>query len=233
MATAQIGFAFYEVSKTAEIKSWNPIDIIMQKHQTYWHVEVAFPKHSLPSDHPKKHTGDPSQVVAYGIMARDSSDRKKPGKVFEMDRFFTSENYKFDWFQVPIKGVLNALNFAQKQVGKPYDKDGHKRILFSPRPSTVDSKSWYCTNLAAAIGQLAVPALDGIHPGCCSTDELKEKLAGDAYKTFRFNPSISLKEKTENDRLRRELRGQRTTKGSGIMRGDPNENYAKVVKHYS
>jgi len=225
-----IVFAFYD-SKNAT-KSGNPVNRIMQYHQRYWHSETLFIKSDLPDDHPKKATGHSLQVVAYGVMTRNAKNPEIVGTVFEMDRFFDSQKYRFIACYVTPENYEKALTFARLQIGKPYDPSGHSMLLWNPRPSTVDSKSWYCTNLTAAIAVQALPVMREVHPGACSTDRLWEKISMHPH-TYNFTPPSYARddEKTKED-LRRKLKGMASTSGTGITRCDTNDS-GKTIYHYS
>lgn len=231
-----IGFAFFEKIVGRPTTRGNILSALMKSHQNNWHCEVAFPKEYLPADHPLKHTGiKEGKVVAYGIMARNPIDGTK-GTVFEMDREFSSPQYKWVWCKVPYPLYLKALKVAQLQVGKPYDPSGHTRILWNPRPSTPDGRSWYCTNLTTLIGKQAVNTLFGVHPGAICTDKLREKVEAYKNKTFYTPPALASRIQRENDQMKRNLSGAYMNSSVCIRKSSPMEDtsqYVKMVKHNS
>lgn len=215
-----IGVAFYNKKNRRE--NGGIFSRFLQRRQQYWHVELGIKQKDIPERHPMKYKIHKDNVLAYGVKARDEADPNKPGKVFEQERVFSSPNYEWEWINVNEEDFNRAIDFAQKQIGKPYDPMGHVFLLFSPRTSDVNSPSWYCANLTMAILQQAVPITRGFHPGTTSTDDVyhivnqhtdkanflspmnKRMLAEQAHKNFtqtRRQPIQRKKSKKQMNRI--------------------------------
>lgn len=234
---ATVGFAFYQAPKQVKRKG-SIMSRLMQANQEYWHVEFAVPPDALPDDDPMKNTGGKNQVLAFGIMARDpdrrdASGKPLPGKVFKKWRVFSSTQYKWSWCEVDVANLKRAIQFANKQIGKPYDARGHYALLWNPRESTVDSKAWYCTNLAVAIGQQAIPELRCLHPGAVSTDQLRERLLRHPRTSFRMPPTLAQQADRENEKARNEMRMLPRRAAAQMSRENGIDYTGKSVKPYS
>lgn len=123
------------------------------ERQTYIHVEIAFPLSSITQEQKAEfnikfpHATPLSECV---LAFASFSDRG----VVAQARPFTNPGYKFFHVNVSRMEFQQALAFALRQIGKPYDHTSASwRILvFPPNPST---KTYWCASLTHAILQHA------------------------------------------------------------------------------
>jgi len=148
-STVIVSIAFYH-RKNNTIRANSIFRRFIQGTQTIWHVEIAFPPEILPMDDPLRASAiGTGKMIAYGIFATESDG--SIGRVFERERIFTSPNYIWIHINVSKKKALEALHFAKAQVGKPYDTWGHIKLIFFPSKLHINTPSWICSTLTAAI----------------------------------------------------------------------------------
>ena len=100
--------------------------------------------------------------------------------VYLKNRQFRNQAYKFVTLKVTPQQAFAVRKFAQKQVGKPFNKSGFYRALLPwPFYRTTDEKQWFCSELIARCLQHA-NILEHLNPARTSPELV--------YKEIRHHP---------------------------------------------
>ena len=100
--------------------------------------------------------------------------------VYLKKRQFRNEAYKFVTLKVTPRQEFVMHKFAQKQVGKPFNKSGFYRALLPwPLYRSTDEKQWFCSELVTACLQSA-NLLPHVNPAKSTPEML--------YKSRRAHP---------------------------------------------
>lgn len=114
--------------------------------------------------------------------------------VYVKNRQFRNQAYKFVTLKVTPQEAFAVRKYAQKQVGKPFNKSGFYRSLFPwPFYRKTDEKQWFCSELVVSCLQRA-GILEHMNPARSSPELV--------YKHMRCHPlafvnSNNFKETTE------------------------------------
>ncbi len=113
-----------------------------REHLTEWytlqqenvHCEVSF-----PDDNPRSDT-----CVAYAVFSHEG--------VVKTLRTFTNPSYHWIYLNITRKDYKAAVEFCEKQIGKPYDHTatGWRLVLWPP---VADGRSWWCASFVHAVLQ--------------------------------------------------------------------------------
>jgi hypothetical protein len=150
------------------VRSWRMRMIDMyNSRQENTHVEVAFPLDTLPAGHldfvrrrAREVGKDENLQAGLGNSGKGQVDTSEcvlafaafgEGRGVEpVLRPFSNKAYQFLHLRVTRQQYTEALLFATKQIGKPFDSDGASwRLMVWPVAPT--HKRWWCASLSHAI----------------------------------------------------------------------------------
>ena len=115
----------------------NRLSTMYYSYQTYVHCEIAFLYQDVTS----------RTCRAYGVFVE--------GGVFRKERSFTREGYNWLFMSVEADEHLRMYNFCEKQVGKPFDRQGAFRSTFWPVDSYDRNEGWWCIAFVVSAVQQA------------------------------------------------------------------------------
>jgi hypothetical protein len=187
MDLVDVGVAFWKRLPKDATRGKSFFERMIQKNQSIWHTETAFPAELLDPSHPiRSKLSGKDYVVAYGIFSkkRDGSI----GTVFETPREFSADNYTWKWLQVPRSKAIAAMRFAQSQIGKPYDPWGQFKVIFKPDSVHKNTDKWICSTLTASILSQLTNTMRGVNPGAVSMDDIYDLLDNEIELTNKFSP---------------------------------------------